>query len=326
VADMITEIIVQRSTGHIAEDVRRGLTKAGQKELSSNYLYDELGSALFNAITLLPEYGLFRADGRILRQHASEIVRPLLPSQVLVAELGSGSGKKSRWILEALARHQQTTYYPIEISSAALTQCTSELSQLAGVSVIGVESDYLDGLSRVSAQRLPGERMLVMFLGSTIGNFHRRDAEQFLVDVRHKLFPGDALLLGADLVKPLESMLAAYDDSMGVTAAFDLNLLTRINRELAANFDLTEFRHVARYDESEQRIEMHLVSLCNQAVAIPGASCTVSFRRDESIWTESSYKYRAGEIVQIAERTGFHAKTQWVDQEWPFAETLLIAG
>jgi L-histidine Nalpha-methyltransferase len=336
-APMITEIISLRPIADFAADVRSGLTKSGQKELSSNYLYDELGSALFNAITLLPEYGLFGADERILREHADEIVRPLLPSNsaanvdekiptnIVVAELGSGSGKKTRWILEALARHQHTTYYPIEISPAALTQCVNELSQLDRVNVVGVEQDYLEGLSRVTSQRLPNERMLVMFLGSTIGNFHRGDAEQFLSALRHKLIAGDALLLGADLVKPLDRVLAAYDDAMGVTAAFNLNLLTRINRELGADFDLKEFRHSARYNTSEHRIEMHLVSLRDQTVTIPAANCVIQFNSGETIFTESSYKYHPAEITQIAERAGFHAHAQWTDAEWPFAETLLIA-
>ncbi len=333
-APMITEIISLHPIADFAADVRTGLTKSGQKELSSNYLYDELGSALFNAITLLPEYGLFRADERILSQHADEIVRPLLhakvsadvPENIVVAELGSGSGKKTRWILEALARQQHTTYYPIEISPAALDQCVNELSQLDRVNVIGIEQNYLEGLSRVTDQRLPNERLLVMFLGSTIGNFHHSDAEHFLSALRHKLIPGDALLLGVDFVKPLDRMLAAYDDSMGVTAAFNLNLLTRINRELGADFDLKEFRHSARYNASDHRIEMHLVSLRNQTVKIPAANSVIPFRAGETIFTESSYKYRPTEIIQMAERAGFRAHAQWTDAEWPFAETLLIAS
>jgi L-histidine N-alpha-methyltransferase len=332
-AEMITEIISLHPATNFASDVRAGLTKSGQKELLSNYLYDELGSALFDAITLLPEYGLFRADQRILSNHADDIVRPLLraklsgdiPENIVVAELGSGSGKKTRWILEALARHQHTTYYPIEISPAALAQCVNELSRLNRVNAIGVEQNYLEGLSRVTAQRLPNERVFAMFLGSTIGNFHRADAEQFLADIRRKLMPGDALLLGVDLVKSLDRMIPAYDDAMGVTGAFNLNLLTRINRELGADFDLKEFRHCARYDAFEQRIEMHLVSLRNQTVTIPAANCVVQFNSGETIFTESSYKYRPAEIVQMAEGAGFHAHAQWTDEEWPFSETLLIA-
>jgi L-histidine N-alpha-methyltransferase len=333
-AHAITEIISLHPIADFAADVRAGLTKSGQKELSSNYLYDALGSALFNAITELPEYGLFRADERILREHAYEIVHlllrakasPNIPENVVVTELGSGSGKKTRWILEALARHQHTTYYPIEISPAALAQCVNELSQLDRVNVIGIERDYLEGLARVTAQRSSNERLLVMFLGSTIGNFHRADAEQFLSDLRRNLIPGDALLLGVDLVKPLDQTIAAYDDAMGVTAAFNLNLLTRINRELGADFDLKEFRHCARYNPTERRIEMHLVSLRDQTVTIPTANCVVPFRSGETIFTESSYKYRPSEIIELAERAGFRAHAQWTDAEWPFAETLLIAG
>src|SRR5580704_7588759 len=208
---MITEIISLRSIADFAEDVRSGLTRPGQKELSANYLYDELGSALFNAITLLPEYGLFRADERILRRHAEEIVRPLFPANVTVAELGSGSGKKTRWILEALARHQHTTYYPIDVSPAALTQCANELGQLDRVSVYGIEREFLEGVARAVALRQPYERLLVLFVGSTIGNFHRGGAGQFLTELRQQLGHGDALLLGTDLVKPVEQMLAAYD-------------------------------------------------------------------------------------------------------------------
>jgi dimethylhistidine N-methyltransferase len=322
---MFTETIVQHSRAEFAGEVRSGLMKQGQKELSPNYFYDAVGSALFEAITLLPEYGLTRADEQLLRRHALAMICPLLPAPVVVAELGSGSGKKTRWILEALARRQITSYYPIEISPPALAHCVKELGQLERVNVSGVEGSYLDGLTYVAANRAPGQRLLVLFLGSTIGNFGRQAGEQFLSEVRRGLLPGDALLLGADLVKPIETLLAAYDDSLGVTAAFNLNLLTRINRELGADFDLSAFRHLARYDESERRIEMHLVSQRRQEVSIPGAGCRVSFRSGETIWTESSYKYRTDEIVRMGEGAGFRMENQWVDEEWPFAESLLIA-
>jgi len=253
-------------------------------------------------------------------------VRPLLSSPVVVAELGSGSGKKTRWILEAIARREPTTYYPIEISPAALAQCVKELGQLERVSVVGVERAYLEGLASVVAERRAGQRLLVLFLGSTIGNFDRGPAQQFLGALRRGLQPGDALLLGADLVKPLEQLLRAYDDSLGVTASFNLNLLARINRELGADFDPRAFEHIARYDEIERRVEMHLLSRRRQEVSIPGAGCSVLFSEGETIWTESSYKYTTDEIVQVGETCGFRAETQWVDEEWPFAETLLIAA
>jgi dimethylhistidine N-methyltransferase len=322
---MFTETIARRSIADFAADVRTGLTKPGQKELASKYLYDEVGSALFDAITVLPEYGLYRADERILHQHAAEIVRSLLSAPVVVAELGSGSGKKTHWILEALALHQHTTYYPIEISSTALAQCAKEMDHKDRISFVGIQRGYLDGLSMVTANRQERDRLLVLFLGSTIGNFDRPAAMEFLAEVRRRLHTDDALLLGADLVKPTELLLAAYDDPTGVTASFNLNLLARINRELGADFDLSAFRHLAHYDERERRIEMHLVSQRNQVVTIPAADCSVPFECGETIWTESSYKYRADEIRQMAQRAGFQLAAQWADEEWPFAETLLAA-
>ena len=214
---MLTQTIAQYSASEIGTEVRAGLTKAGQKELPSKYLYDEVGSALFEAISVIPEYGLTRADERLLQKFAGKIVAHL-PSPVLVAELGSGSGKKTRWILEALSSRQRTFYYPIEISPTALAQCKKELGQIDLVSVVGYERPYLDGLLAVAARRLPRERLLVLFLGSTIGNFDRDAGEEFLSEVRRILAPGDALLLSSDLVKPVPQLLAAYDDPAGASA------------------------------------------------------------------------------------------------------------
>jgi L-histidine N-alpha-methyltransferase len=322
---MATAVVAQHSKSNFAGDVRAGLLRPGQKELPSKYLYDEVGSALFEVISVLPEYGLTRADERLLRRHALDIVA-CLKSRVLVAELGSGSGRKTRWILEALTRRQHTTYCPIEISPTALARCESELGQIECVSIVGFERPYLDGLLAAASGRREHDHLLVLFLGSTIGNFDRDAGERFLAEVRRILYPGDALLLGTDLEKPLPQLLAAYDDSIGVTAAFNLNLLARINRELDADFDLAEFRHEARYNASERRVEMHLRSMREQTVTIARADCTISFAKEETIWTESSHKYRAEEISEMARRTGFHCDAQWLDSEWLFAENLLIAG
>ena len=321
---MATAVISQYPRSDLAADVRAGLLRPGQKELPSKFLYDEIGSALFEVISVLPEYGLTRADERLLRRHASDVVARLKP-QVLVAELGSGSGKKTRWLLEALARRQRTTYCPIEISPTALARCESELGQIECVSIVGFERPYLDGLLAAASTRSKNDLLLVLFLGSTIGNFDRDAAERFLTEVRRILYPGDALLLGTDLEKALPQLLAAYDDPIGVTAAFNLNLLARINRELDANFDLAAFHHEARYNSCFQRVEMHLRSTRNQDVTIPGARCTVSFLKDETIWTESSHKYRAEDIGGMARRNGFRCDSQWLDSEWTFAESLLIA-
>jgi len=302
----------------------RDRTKPGQRELPSKYLYDEVGSALFEAISVLPEYGLTRADTRLLKKYAEEIVGRL-PSPLHVAELGSGSGKKTRWILEALSRRQMTYYYPIEISPHALAACEKELGRIDLVSIVGYEQPYLEGLRSVAEGRGEDDHLLVLFLGSTIGNFDRDAGDKFLRELRATLRIGDALLLGADLEKSADLQLLAYDDPAGVTAAFNLNLLTRINRELGANFDLSCFRHEARWNYADRRIEMHLRSTRRQTVRIPAASLRVILGEDETIWTESSHKYKAGEIREMAARTGFRSDAQWIDEEWPFAQNLLIA-
>ncbi len=321
---MLTQAIAPYSVADFATEVRAGLTKAGQKELPSKYLYDEVGSALFEVICVLAEYGLTRADERLLRLHAEQIVSRMA-SPVLVAELGSGSGKKTRWILEALSRRQRTTYFPIDISPTALAQSEKELGHIDFVSVVGYERPYLDGLLEVAATRRPGEHLLVLFLGSTIGNFDRPAGEEFLGEVRRILEPGDGLLLATDLEKPLSQLIPAYDDPAGVTAAFNLNLLARVNRELDADFDLSRFRHEVRYDEAERRIEMHLRSTCTQTANVRKAGFSVRLERDETLWTESSHKYKPEEVAQMGRRTGFRCDAQWVDTEWPFAESLLIA-
>src|ERR1700730_1310002 len=321
---MLTHSLPARHVYEFADAVRQGLTKPGQKELPSKYLYDEVGSALFETICVLPEYGLTRADARLLREHSQEIV-DRLPSPIQVAELGSGSGKKTRWILEALSRRQKTYYYPIEISSSALAACQKELGQIDLVSMVGYEQPYLEGLRAVAERRDDGEHLLVLFLGSTIGNFDREAGEEFLREVREILQIGDALLLGTDLEKRVEDQLVAYDDPAGVTAAFNLNLLGRINRELGANFDLSRFRHEARWNAIDRRIEMHLRSTRRQCVQVAAAGSRVKCNEGETIWTESSHKYRPREVVAMAERPGFRCGGQWIDEEWPFAQNLLVS-
>lgn len=322
---MLAEALARVSVTEFAIDVRLGLTKNGQKELPSKYFYDEVGSALFEAITALPEYGLFRADERLLRENAETVAAALMPGNVVVAELGSGSGRKTSWMLDALAKRQPTVYHPIEISSKALEQCSRELGQLHNVSVRPVQQQYLEGLSSVAATRGAGERLLVLFLGSTIGNFDGCAAQRFLTEVRQVLHGGDALLLSADLEKPLAQVLAAYDDPLGVTASFNLNVLARMNRELDADFDVRAFRHLARYDEVERRVEMHLLSTRAQTIVIPRARCSVSFVEGETIWTESSHKYRPDEVIEMGQCSGFRSLKQWIDPEWAFSQTLFVA-
>ena len=321
---MLVHAITTNATYEFASEVRAGLARPGQKELPSKYLYDDVGSALFEVISHLPEYGLTRADERLLQRHASEIVERL-DAPVAVAELGSGSGKKTRWILEALSRWQRTFYYPVEISRSALLMCQRELSDIDSLSIVGFEREYLDGLLEVAAHRQRGQHLFVLFLGSTIGNFDRPAGVKFLAEVRRILEPGDSLLLGTDLEKSSAQLLKAYDDQLGVTAAFNLNLLARINRELDADFDLGQFVHTARINREARSVEMHLRSNRRQTVRIPAADLRVEFVEGETIWTESSHKYSVEEVFQMARDAGFSCQAQWIDEQWPFAESLLIA-
>jgi L-histidine Nalpha-methyltransferase len=308
-----------------ARDVREGLARQGQRTVPSMYLYDELGTALFEAITLLPEYGLTRADDRLVQRHAGAILDEL-PGSLLVAELGSGTGRKTRWILETLARREPVLYYPIDISPTALARCRQELAGLDGVSIVELEHSYVEGVGEAVTRRREGQRVLLLFLGSTIGNFERPAAVAFLREIRDCLAPGDALLLGADLVKSVEAMLAAYDDPTGVTAAFNRNLLARMNRELGADFDLRCWDHEARWNAAERRIEMHLRSRARQSVAVPAAEVSCDFAAGETIWTEASHKFDLAEVDCLAVMTGFMNKAQWVDEEWPFAESLWVVA
>src|SRR5258707_5432038 len=206
---MATAVVAQYSQSNFAGDVRAGLLRPGQKELPSKYLYDEVGSALFEVISVLPEYGLTRADERLLRRHSDDIVSRL-HSHVLGAELGSGSGRKTRWILEALTKRQRTTYCPIEISPTALARCRSELGQMEYVSIVGFERPYLDGLLAAAAGPHARERLLVLFFGRMIGNFDRDAGGRFLGEIGRLFFPGGEVLLGTHLEKPVAQLVNAF--------------------------------------------------------------------------------------------------------------------
>lgn len=293
-------------------DAIEGLSSP-RKTLPPKYLYDAVGSALFEAITVLPEYGLTRADTRLITQNAQRIARIAGPG-ARVVELGSGSGRKTAAILRAF---RMPVYEPIDVSAAALEMCRKELMPFADVRPhVGT---YLDGMAEIVWKR-GAEPLLLLFLGSTIGNFEPEAAQEFLGSLRALLRPGDTLLIGFDLVKPRAQLLAAYDDPAGVTAAFNRNLLARMNRELGANFHLGNFIHEARFDEQHSRVEMHLCSRIRQTVSFGGRD--FEFRAAETIWTESSYKFRTEGIGHLAAATGFDQSAQWIDSEWPFAACL----
>jgi L-histidine Nalpha-methyltransferase len=312
-----------------AEDVRRGLT-ANPKALPPKYFYDELGSHLFDAICLVPEYYLTRAEGEIFERHAAEIVEEARRggARVTLVELGSGSASKTRRIIDALLFGQsRLKYVPVDISAAALEASASAL--LGDYEALGVSAyaaDYDAALPRLSSELEDGARALVLFLGSNVGNFDRAEARDFLRRVRQVLRAGDRLLLGADLKKERAVLEAAYDDAHGVTAAFNLNLLARINRELRGDFSLRDFRHVALYDETEGRVEMHLESRREQTVHLGALDLEVTFRQGERMHTENSHKYSLAELSALAAATGFERTHTWLDTNERFSSNLFVAG
>jgi L-histidine N-alpha-methyltransferase len=311
-------------TLEFVDAVQRGLGSDSQKTLPSRYLYDAIGSSLFEVITLLPEYGVTRADERLIGRHAPELADHL-GANIVMAELGSGNGVKTHRIISALTRKGPLVYMPIDVSASALDRCQRELENIEGLDVQSLQSSYFEGL-RLAMERTPRDkRLLLLFLGGTIGNFDRPAIPEFLKQVRSTIRKGDAFLLGTDIEKPTSQLLAAYDDALGVTAAFNLNILARINRELDGNFDLVRFEHLALYNESERRIEMHLRALSDHVVRIAAADLEFNVRNGETIWTESSHKFNVEEIGRLSEDCGFRRAAQWLDVEWSFAETLLIA-
>ncbi|HEY7289949.1 MAG TPA: L-histidine N(alpha)-methyltransferase [Vicinamibacterales bacterium] len=306
-----------------AEDVEYYLSLT-PRQLPSQYLYDDLGSALFEAICALPWYRITRAEQQLLAAHAADIVADASPLSTFI-ELGPGSGVKLATLLSATGDDPQATVHLVDVSAAALDNATRSLDAFPGAHVVAHQAEYEAGLGELAHTRRRPGCALALFLGSNIGNFDPPGAASFLRSIRSSLAPGDRFLMGADLVKPARDLLLAYDDPLGVTAAFNRNLLVRANRELGANFDLDGFCHRAIWNEQASRVEMHLVSRRAQRVQIPDARLDVSFASGETIWTESSYKYRTGEILEMLGQAGFSPSAQWVDERSAFALTLVRA-
>jgi dimethylhistidine N-methyltransferase len=303
-----------------ADDVRRGLSTQ-RRFLLPQYFYDALGSALFNAICELPEYYVTRAETEILNAHAAEIAEAFQPPVRLV-ELGAGSGRKTRILIEALLERQpELEYAPLDIDPHILELSARELTNTyERLRVTPLVGDFHDPQKALVSST---NRTIVLFLGSTIGNLDPDEAASLLTNVRGALRSGDALFLGADLRKPLDVLIPAYDDPLGVTAAFNKNVLARINRELGANFDLARFAHRATYDEHLGRIEMHLVSLGAQRVHISALGIDVDFAEGETIHTENSHKYDEAALRSLASRGGFDVTKIWKDSRGWFADLLL---
>ena len=305
-----------RRTETFGESVRAGLSDA-RKTLSCRFLYDEIGSGLFEQICDLPEYYLTRAEDAILADHADAMVEGWLRAPTMI-ELGSGSSTKTRRLLSAsLEAYDDLHYVPIDVSATILEASSRAIADdYDRLRVTGYVGDYRGALGEI-AKRIRGPKLIV-FLGSSLGNYDHDESVALLRQIASAMKSEDRLLLGTDLAKDKATLEAAYDDAQGVSAAFNLNLLARINRELDANFRLDSFRHEARYEAERGRVEMHLVSLETQDVHIPGAGIRVSFAENESIHTENSHKYTIEQLGHLAESAGLAEESSWTDAEGRF--------
>jgi dimethylhistidine N-methyltransferase len=310
-------------TADFASDVRAGLL-ATPKSLPCRWFYDAEGSRLFEEICELPEYDVTRTEQAILEKHAGDIAAAVPPGVTLV-ELGSGNSHKTRLLIEELLRRSGgLVYVPIDISRPALELAGADLvARYPALEVRAIAAEYHAGLRHLGDLGRPGARLL-LWLGSNVGNFDRDGAARFLARLHPALGPSDALLIGIDLRKDPKTLVAAYDDSQGVTALFNLNLLARINRELGGSIDLDGFRHLATYDERLGRIQMHLVSTRRQTAVIKRLGISIDFDDGERIHTEDSWKYSLAEIDTLARASGFRVAARWTDSRHHFAESLLM--
>ncbi len=309
-----------------ADDVRHGLT-ASPKALPPKYFYDKLGSFLFEAICELPEYYVTRAEREILDASAAEMVGSI-DAPLRLLELGSGSSTKTRLLIEAILERQETLeYVPIDISRTVLEESARGLlERYPRLSVRAVCADYERALDFIAANGGGpgnGRATLAVFLGSSIGNLDGDEAAALLERIAGVLKAGDGLLLGADLKKGEEVLVPAYDDALGVTAAFNLNVLARINRELGGEFDLRRFEHRATWNEADGRIELHAVSRERQSVPVKALGLEIELEAGEMIHTESSYKYTPDQLEELARRGGLELRRAWYDPRRRFSVNLL---
>ena len=320
------------STADFAQDVLAGLT-AERKSLPPRWFYDDLGSSLFDAICFLPEYYVMRAETEVLTSFRTEIARAIGPHRrqggderdLRLVELGSGAARKTRVLFDALTDASASLEYaPVDVDAAMLERSARALlTDYTQLQITAVCADFLRPSIPLRTLGPRRGRTVVLFLGSTIGNLDPDEATAMLRDLHDALAPGDALLLGADLKKSRAILEPAYADALGVTAAFNLNVLARINRELGGAFALDAFRHHAFYDEERGRIEMHLVSTKTQRVRIAAIEREIELAEGETIHTESSYKHDAGTLAALAHASGFRIEHTWTDARGWFADVLM---
>lgn len=310
-----------KSVETFAAEVLQGLS-SNPKTLSPKYFYDTTGSKLFENICELPEYYLTRMERAILQKYSEEIISQTSKNATLV-ELGSGNSAKTRLLIEALLnRSKRLHYIPIDFAKNILVESAkSLLRKYSRLKITAVVSDYHTALKAVRDKSIAGR--LILFLGSSIGNFDKSEAENFLKKTKAAMGKNDRLLIGIDLIKDKGILEAAYDDAQGVTAKFNLNLLVRINRELDGDFDLTKLRHKAFFNEKLSRIEMHIESTTQQTVTLRKLNRGFSFREGETIHTENSYKYSMEQIKELAAYSGFNLEKTWVDEKKWFSLNLL---
>ncbi|MDP9190579.1 MAG: L-histidine N(alpha)-methyltransferase [Acidobacteriota bacterium] len=326
-ADRVELIDLSRAADDFAADVRDGLTST-PKALNPRYFYDDLGSILFEAICRLPEYYVSRIEDGILASSAGDIVAAM-EAPIRLVELGSGAATKTRHLIAAaLQRQAGLSYIPIDIDRSMLRGTSDALAaEHEALRLTAIAGSFDEGV--LAAMRLPahlpGERTLVLFLGSTIGNLEPEARHHLLLQIRSGMRDGDAMLIGADQDKSEAILIPAYDDVLGVTAAFNRNVLGRINRELGGTFDVASFHHRAWYDRERKRIEMHLVSDIAQRITVRESGIEVDFTEGESIHTESSYKFTRDAVATMAADTGFRLTRQWTDTGGWFADYLLTA-
>ena len=316
-----TGTIETKTTTALYEDVVRGLSSA-PKFLPSKYFYDATGDELFQQIMHLPEYYLTRSEQEIFLMQTKELAAPVLKrfDEFDVIELGAGDATKSTHLLRFLEQSGKTfTYYPVDISENVIQLLEREMPErIPGLAVEGLNGDYFEMIQK--SYSVSPRRKLVLFLGSNIGNFTPDEAEHFLETLNHYLKPGDLLLIGIDIKKNPKQILAAYNDRAGVTKAFNLNLLKRINEELQGDFDLTKWDHYPSYDPLTGACKSYLISLAEQEVRV--GDTQISFYRNEPVWTELSQKYSEQEIAELAVHTGFRTVTNFYDCRHDFVDAL----